>query len=364
LDGVRGVAILAVMLFHFGWLPAGWIGVQTFFVLSGYLITSILMKGRSVSFRDYLARFYWRRMLRIFPLYFGFLISIAAFYAMTGWPGSFPNDWPWLFTHTANFARLRAGDLPNFAHLWSLAIEEQFYLVWPLVVFTLSRLSLRRLIAALLLGAPILRMIVFHALLAGGSDAAYAAKAVYVLPFTQFDSFAACAAISLFTLDRLKTAQGGFLGCVAFAAGSGAGTLVIAHVWQGGAFIASLGYPHSMADLGQYVWGYSLVNIVSMWGIVCALQRRRLTHMLEWSPLMRLGRISYGAYVYHLPLLVLAIAMMAPRTGAERATLFIAWAIAVFATSELSFRLIESPFLKLKDLSAFKDTRLAELRSH
>src|SRR5689334_13554869 len=80
LDGVRGIAILLVILFHYGYLGCGWIGVQLFFVLSGFLITSILIKDKGQSLKQYLKRFYWRRSLRIFPLYYLYLfVMLAAF---------------------------------------------------------------------------------------------------------------------------------------------------------------------------------------------------------------------------------------------------------------------------------------------
>src|ERR1700744_1968541 len=124
LDGIRAISVLTVVLFHLGLAPFGWIGVQVFFVLSGYLITGILMRAKAEASIEYFGRFYWRRSLRIFPVYFVFL-GFAAF-----WFASFRDDWPWLVTYTADFARLRGTDISApFVHLWSLAVEEQFYLI-------------------------------------------------------------------------------------------------------------------------------------------------------------------------------------------------------------------------------------------
>ena len=89
LDGFRGLAIAAVMLFHFGFLPIGWIGVQAFFVLSGYLITAVLLADKEAPLRGYLGRFYWRRALRIFPVNYGFLLVLAVMYVGSGRPASF-----------------------------------------------------------------------------------------------------------------------------------------------------------------------------------------------------------------------------------------------------------------------------------
>jgi peptidoglycan/LPS O-acetylase OafA/YrhL len=83
LDGLRGIAVGFVVLFHFGLFPPGWIGVQLFFVLSGYLISDILLTEREKPFSTYLGRFYWRRTLRIFPLYFSYLVVISVLFAAT-----------------------------------------------------------------------------------------------------------------------------------------------------------------------------------------------------------------------------------------------------------------------------------------
>ena len=95
LDGLRAVAILLVMLFHFFFiLEIGWIGVQIFFVLSGFLITTILLKSKEHSFTSYVKRFYWRRALRIFPLYYFYLLAVTGIYWLTKTPESFPQKSP------------------------------------------------------------------------------------------------------------------------------------------------------------------------------------------------------------------------------------------------------------------------------
>ncbi|HEY0564830.1 MAG TPA: acyltransferase [Terriglobales bacterium] len=151
LDGVRGLAILLVLWHHCYLLPhpghpllqaayqlshAGWLGVDLFFVLSGFLITGILFD--SVDRRDYFSRFYRRRALRIFPLYYGViaLLLLATWVAHIHWHG---REWL-LLTYTQNIG-LRAPftfdltDWANLNHFWSLAIEEQYYLVWPFVIY-------------------------------------------------------------------------------------------------------------------------------------------------------------------------------------------------------------------------------------
>ena len=157
LDGVRGLAILLVLLFHFGARPQGvprlltglfalgWTGVDLFFVLSGFLITGILIRTKECS--NYFRSFYARRALRIFPLYV--LTIVAYFYIAlpiahhfgkwSSWDNSL-GTWYWL--HISNWQSSFGNEVPLLTHYWSLAIEEQFYLLWPLVVFFLPNSKL------------------------------------------------------------------------------------------------------------------------------------------------------------------------------------------------------------------------------
>src|SRR3954466_6828035 len=167
LDGLRGVAILLVMLCHFlGLLHTGnhrldsllhlgfghgWVGVNLFFVLSGFLITGILLDAKSSP--RYFRNFYARRTLRIFPLYYGVLFVCFAILPL--FPGSNSADFlalrsrqGWLWTYCTNIKIVLDGDwkfatpLLDLGHFWSLAVEEHFYLVWPLLVFLLPTRAL------------------------------------------------------------------------------------------------------------------------------------------------------------------------------------------------------------------------------
>src|SRR3979409_474403 len=161
LDGVRGIAILLVILFHCGYLGCGWVGVQLFFVLSGFLITSILLKDRGASLSAYLKRFYWRRSLRSFPLYYLYLLVILGAYLLLKIPPAFANQWPYLFTYTYNVRHI----LPNYdgsqllIHLWSLSVEEQFYLIWPLLVFVFAARRFKTLLIGIVVAVPLLRLL-------------------------------------------------------------------------------------------------------------------------------------------------------------------------------------------------------------
>lgn len=182
LDGLRGIAILAVLEFHFAegltglsraelaiynFIRTGWLGVDLFFVLSGFLITGILTDARHTP--RYFQNFYWRRAVRIFPPYYAFLLAYGVFYPLARHR---PLDAPWWhWTYLTNVAvalHLPVGTTPHF---WSLAVEEQFYLLWPLLIYLLPRRAAMRVCLGCIVGAPAIRIML---LLAGiGNPAAY-----------------------------------------------------------------------------------------------------------------------------------------------------------------------------------------------
>src|ERR1043166_2837796 len=151
LDGLRGIWAIMVFAAHYGYLTAGWIPLECFFVLSGFLITSILLAENERCFKDYLSRFYWRRILRTFPAYFSFLLISCLVYALTKQPKGLLSALPPLAGYWYNFSRLFDQPSPlMFQHLWSMSVEEQFYLMWPFVVFALSLANLRRLLLGII----------------------------------------------------------------------------------------------------------------------------------------------------------------------------------------------------------------------
>jgi peptidoglycan/LPS O-acetylase OafA/YrhL len=351
LDGLRGIAIALVLLFHFGWFPPGWVGVQLFFVLSGYLISEILLTEKEKPFPDYLGRFYWRRSLRIFPLYFFYLIIASVLFAATNEPKSFEIDWPFLVTYTTNFGRLRISDVgPAFNHLWSLAVEEQFYLLWPLVVYFCPLASLKRIILATIVLSPIVRAVSYCAIRYLGYDDELAGRAVYVLPFTQFDAFAFGAAISVWNLQKFHYPRRLILTVGLSTALLGAAVILHQHFAYRAAFKASLGYQmYLLADNG-FIWAYSLLNLLSAAAVICAIQRLPAVGFLRNSILSRTGVISYGIYVYHVPVLIGLKWLLGPFAENHSVATFILYLGVVFVVSELSFRFVEKPFLSMRSL--------------
>jgi len=343
LDGVRGIAVSLVVLFHFGVLPIGWIGVQIFFVLSGYLITGILLREKERSIGEYLGLFLWRRSLRIFPLYFIFLAVAFGLFATAGEPESFGVDWPYLVTYTTNFGRLRSTDIgPAFIHLWSLAVEEQFYLIWPLLVYFLPRETFKRIVLVILVLSPVARLALY--LTFQGHNADWVGRNIYSLPVSQLDAFGSGAALVFWQLEKLKNSGRLFLFSLVFAGLCGATVILHDHYFYKNAFKASLGYSMFLWPDWGFVWGYSILNVVSALGIVCAVQHLRYFRILEHPAIVRLGVISYGIYVYHLPL-----RLIIEGTGLRGPLEFVVYVFTVWVSAEVSFRYLETPFLNQKD---------------
>ncbi len=143
LDGLRAIAVLLVFLFHDTLLGCGWIGVQIFFVLSGYLITGLLYRAKGVPFGQYVREFYGRRSLRIFPVYFAILtlfwtasrLGLEMHGLRAGLPFAYTYTYNWYHT-TAGFEHSRL-----ISHFWSLCVEEQFYLIWPCLIFSVPHVA-------------------------------------------------------------------------------------------------------------------------------------------------------------------------------------------------------------------------------
>ena len=356
LDGLRAIAVGLVMLLHFGYLNGGWIGVQVFFVLSGFLITGVLLADRDAPLGSYLRRFYWRRTLRIFPLYYGYLVLLWLAYAAWGLPAELPGDALSLFTYTYNFTRLSAEwkASPFFTHFWSLAVEEQFYLFWPFVVHALSRRALVRLSAALLVAGPLFRWALALVLAAGTRSAYDIGDALYWFPLSHADAFAAGALVALVRVaDHVKRPALVALAAMAAVAAGGFLNLQALRGAEADLALGTMGFPLASIDNGAHVWGYTLLNLSSAALVAAAVAAHRtggIVAALGWGPLAGLGKISYGIYVLHWPLLVLFNASVRYRPMTLRGALMCgAWMTLVAGVAWVSWRFYESRFLALKD---------------
>jgi peptidoglycan/LPS O-acetylase OafA/YrhL len=348
LDGVRGVAIALVLLFHIGFLPCGWVGVQLFFVLSGYLITGILVEARSLKPAAYYGRFYWRRTLRIFPLYYAFLLGALVIYWLAGVPQGLASDWPFLFSYTHNLARLRTDDVYTFVHFWSLSVEEQFYFLWPTVVFFTPLKQFRRLLLGLVILVPVARLLVGLYLQGRGASADYAARAVYSLPTSHLDAFAVGAMVTVFDLSWIRHRGRAFIAGLGGLALIGAAYSAFLY-FHGGVYWAALGFPHMLQRYYQYAWGYTVLNVMGGLAVLACRDGNALGGWVEARPLRYLGRISYGVYVYHVPILALLVGRWpVGQVSPAGIAATLGYVSIVIAVSALSFELFEKQVLRLK----------------
>jgi peptidoglycan/LPS O-acetylase OafA/YrhL len=355
LDAIRGLAILLVVAHHviiFSELTPnsgaekavkvlagrGWVGVDLFFVLSGFLITSILLGAKTKA--DYFRNFYGRRVLRILPLYYLFLavilLVIPALWAVPATWRAALTDQGWYWLHLSNVKLFRAGGFisPMINHTWSLAIEEQFYLVWPFVVWKLPLKILRALLAVIIAGSALAR---------------------YGLYLQGTDLFA----IRVITPARLDTLGAGALLATYYAV---ADRRVLLRRWTGGSIVAAVlvlaaGALARDQRLWQSVFDYTFNAAVFSALIAAALMPAwRLGERLSGVALLRaFGRYSYGYYLWHQPIFFFAAAPLAALVFGATGSALAAWAVvaivlipACFAVAWVSFNGYEQRFLKLK----------------
>jgi peptidoglycan/LPS O-acetylase OafA/YrhL len=368
LDGVRGVAILLVMATHLlapfswaargregrGWIlshlfDAGWVGVDLFFVLSGFLITGILADAKGQ--RHYFRNFYMRRSLRVFPLYYGVLVAACVVVPLFR-PGAIEpgkQGWLWsygvsLFPMFASGAEFKLGNDMGllFTHFWSLAVEEHFYLVWPLLVCAMNRAPLMRLCVGLGVFAFVARVVCVKL----GAPV----PVLYEVTFLRMDGLLAGAWVALAVRGPLGVAP------------------LVAWGWRGlaasGATLLAVGvYAHGWirANPLMQTVGFSALAVFFACGVLLVVARPRawaVRTVLSTPALCWLGKYSYGLYVYHGLLLPtfnrswFPVPVSLPLTSPKFIGL-LAWhvlgsAAVTVVLAVVSYHLFEKQFLKLK----------------
>jgi peptidoglycan/LPS O-acetylase OafA/YrhL len=344
LDGLRAIAVLLVVVNHLvlavplPWgrvqrlLYSGWIGVDLFFVLSGYLITGILLDAKGGS--HYFRNFYARRTLRIFPLYYGVLI-VAIIAISLGAPQTpMLRLQGWLWGYATNIKIAASGWMFmagrwQFNHFWTLAVEEQFYLAWPAVVLLLSRRSLLWVCAAVFVLSPALRIALC---LKGNTIAAY------VLTPCQLDALTNGAALAILVrspaglrLLRKVLLPAALLCLVPLA------YLVVRH----GGLDQNLMNKHTVS-LGSTLLAAALCGAI--W-----LAASGGARFLSVAPLASVGRISYGIYVLHPFCLELVPKHLFARSPVLSLIAFYLIGLSLsIAAATLSWHLFEKHFLRLK----------------
>jgi peptidoglycan/LPS O-acetylase OafA/YrhL len=347
LDTLRAFAILGVLISHYTPHPLlgdylGALGVRLFFVLSGFLITGILLRQRQLlesgsSFGVVMRRFYLRRMLRIFPPYYG-IIVITAVMAVDYWRETLL----WNILYLSNVRIAIVGDWPGlFSHLWTLAVEEQFYLVWPWLILLVPRHRLLPLLVVLIATAPLFR--------ATGKLLGMADIAIWVLPFSCVDSLGMGALLALCRDPSFHLQQGErWLNRLAVWAGLPTFGLL----WS----LDALTYMDLLRPIR--VFGVVDLNLVlfevaaalcGCWlvGKATSATPHRAQRLLEWRPLVYVGTISYGMYLVHTFVLTLPWAGARIENLAVIPKFGVATVITV-ALASVSWFTFERPILALK----------------
>ena len=323
-DGLRAIAVVLVFAHHLvgRYVPGGWIGVDLFFALSGFLITLLLLAEYERKGRIDLGAFFLRRGLRLAPALVVHVAVVAPLAVLTGVEHVIPGAIAAL-TYTMDFYALLNGDGWIFGHTWSLTVEEQFYLAWPVLLI----LGLRRgwKLSRGLVGAALLSMAV-GAIVA----ATVSASMAYALPFSHLPAMLGGVGLALAVhrgaswLVRLETVWIPVVAAAVMLCTTFLIPRTVSWLYYGG--LAVLGAP--LALLVGHLW---------------AKPRSRLATMLTFRPLVWLGERSYGFYLWHYPVSAVAHHLEVPKP--------IAGLFAVAASlllTELSWRLVEQPFLKLK----------------
>ncbi len=343
LDGLRGLAVAAVVAYHLGapGLVGGWLGVSLFFTLSGFLITSLLLGEHAATGRIDLAAFWGRRARRLLPAAAVTLGLAAVVGAVNGGPASLPGDVRAAVAYVANWRFIAAhqgygaatADPSPVQHLWSLAIEEQFYVVFPLlaaVVAQGARKSVRCRLGLLVAGVAVASLVA--QVVVAGTDRRYFGTDTRAAEL----ALGALAAVLAAPLLRPREA----------AARSRAGGAITAAGAL--ALVATVGLWTS-ATLRWHLWaqgGFTVVGGLSALVVVAAAVTP-LGRLVGAAPLVWLGRRSYGVYLYHWPLLLL---LTPERTGRDGLALGAVRVAVTAALAAASYRLLEQPIRQRRHL--------------
>jgi peptidoglycan/LPS O-acetylase OafA/YrhL len=338
LDSIRGLASLAIVVYHLWLTGIGLLGaaVDLFFVLSGFLITSILLAHQLN--RHFLISFYARRALRIWPIYYLSLIILVLINPLTAAPGSL-TGLPYYLSFTQNVSYHWSAStppfIPAFRHTWSLAIEEQFYLLWPALIWVMGHRRLGLMALGLVSLAVTARAFHFNSWMLA----------------THCDGLALGAVLASL---RVPSPDARYHPEPRFLTFGGAACAF----WLGGAVFLRLTPPAWQPSLLALVQSFRFlaVNVVffSLVGLVTRCSGSRWLGFLRHRWLVYLGQISYGLYLYHHIVFMLwddfaARAGIVNHLGFDLAKAGVSVLIAV-----LSWEFVERPLLSLKNLFAYQ----------
>jgi peptidoglycan/LPS O-acetylase OafA/YrhL len=394
LDGIRALAAFLVISTH--WpnnmlsLKFGWMGVNIFFVLSGFLITRILLNNKQKGFKNYITGFYYNRALRIFPLYYTFLVVtfllvLAFTYYNPGlltydeWKSAYhavKHDFPYYLSYTYNLKinlrlLLHLPDSSNrfFGHLWSLAVEEQFYLIFPFLVYFASKKTLKTITVIILVLCPLLRLWGAVYGINMVSDRYWLGEFFYSNTFCQADALFTGAALAIFNIRSIKPY---FTFIITALAWLSVGVTCFIFLRKAGIFLVpfkSFGYDFPgywfLERTGYWFinmrpfYQYTLVNLLAAALILPAIKGHPIFPVIfQNKRIAYFGKISYGIYVFHSPILAMFILIADLNLGGwykltqnpfVEITCFLLYITAVISTAYLSYEYFEKKILKYKN---------------
>lgn len=329
LDALRAIAALMVIFFHFseelsvGNFAFGQYGVEIFFTISGFLITSILLKQKAVAAQPFkkIGYFLMKRVLRLFPIYYLLLLLFTILTFITKDPVWDPGEGVYYYTYSANILFYISGqNAPQLNHVWSLAVEEQFYLVWPFLVLFIQNRKLLLIIVALIIGSLIFKFMDI--------------ENSRFLPLYNFDTLGLGALIGVLIHLYGHQLFDGF-------------KKLLHSAWVYLAIAAFVVVPFLMTDRIVLV---DLLSVFLVLGCIYGFQGP-IGSIMNLNALSYLGKISYGLYLYHKPIPYF-IDLAARKSGVgelNKYVLFAAGVAVTIAVAHCSYIWIEKPLLRLKD---------------
>ena len=353
LNGLRAAAVIGVVAYHlqFGWASGGYLGVDLFFVLSGFLITTLLLEEWGGTGRVDLAAFWGRRARRLLPALFLVVGALALYLILNahlGAPGSnalidlqglrgdaistllYVNNWHSIYTHQSYFAQFSSPS--PLQHTWSLAIEEQFYLVWPLVLLLLLRLARRawrRIGVVLTITLGILSSVLMAVLFHPGADP----TRIYYGTDTRLFDLMAGATVAFVAASR---PQPDARACRTLHVLAPVAAVAL------GVFWVTAGTPGGLPTNFMFEGGFLLCAGLAAVVVADArlVEPGWFSRVLAWHPLHFIGTISYGIYLWHWPVIVY---LNGARTGLSTWPLDLLRIAVTLAVSTASYYLVERP---------------------
>lgn len=346
LDALRALAVLAVMVHHFlpvdrflppDYITLGLLAVRLFFVLSGFLITGILLSYRSEERGTALRRFYLRRILRIFPIYYLTLFIALALQVRPIQQGAF-----WHLTYLSNYVAVAHPEwMGPASHFWTLAVEEQFYFVWPFILLFVPQRYLTKTIVGTIALAVLFRAFVLFVL-------SISIDAAGLFTFATLDSLGGGALLALFHYDERLRPRLPRLMKLFLISG-----LVIVTLTTG-CYVFNVGFRilHTLLTLG----------ISFLFVVLIEKTARGFTgkakSVMENAVVLYIGKISYGLYVYHNFMLAIVLYYLLKWTAAPDYRLVaLLSTVTTFATAILSWHVVERPLMQLKNRFSFSASK-------